>query len=120
MDVAVFFNAENCDKLKTQEEKDFFKFLKGSKAETSLSKRIEEKVEFAKKNSDWRKNYMTWQQTIDEEKEISFEEGAQANAIENARNFLKETDLSVEKIAQCCSLPLERVIALKDELKVES
>ena len=67
---------------------------------------------------------MTWQQTIDEEKEISFEEGreegALANAIENARNFLKETDLSVEKIAQCCSLPLERVIALKDELKVES
>ena len=116
----VFFNAKNCDKLKTQEEKDFFKFLKGSKAETSLSKRIEEKVEFAKKNSDWRKNYMTWQQTIDEEKEISFEEGAQANAIENARNLLRMNLLTEEQISQAVSLPLEQVIALKDELKTES
>ena len=70
---------------------------------------------------------MTWQQTIDEEKALAFEEGksegveigllqgAQTNAIENARNFLKEGD-SVEKIARCCSLPLEQVIALQKEL----
>ena len=119
----VFFNAENCDKLKTQEEKDFFKFLKGSKAETSLSKRIEEKVEFAKKNSEWRRNYMTWQQTIDEEKEIAFEkgreEGAQAKAVENTRNALK-IGLSPEQVVQITALPLEQVIALRDELKTES
>ncbi len=74
---------------------------------------------------------MTWQQTIDEEKALAFEEGksegrsegveigllqgAQAKAIENARNFLKEGD-PVEKIARCCSLPLEQVLALKKEL----
>ncbi len=119
----VFFNAENCDKLKTQEEKDFFKFLKGSKAETSLSKRIEEKVEFAKKNSEWRRNYMTWQQTIDEEKEIAFEkgreEGAQAKAVENAWNALK-IGLSPEQVVQITALPLEQVIALRDEVKTES
>ncbi len=112
----IFFNAKNCDKLKSQEERDFFSFLKGSKAETLLSKRIEEKVEFAKKNSVWRRNYMTWQQTIDEEKEIAFEEGAQANAIENARNFLQKSNLSAEMIADCCSLPLEQVLAIKEEL----
>ena len=123
----IFFNAKNCDKLKTEEQKDFFKFLKGSKAASSLSRRIEEKVEYAKKNPDWRRNYMTWQQTIDEEKALAFEEGksegveigllqgAQSKAIENARNFLKEGD-SVEKIARCCSLPLEQVIALQKEL----
>lgn len=116
----IFFNAENCDKLKTEEQKDFFKFLKGSKASSSLSKRIEEKVEYAKKNSDWRRNYMTWQQTIDEEKALAFEEGksegAQAKAIENARNFLKLNKLSSEEIAACCSLPLEQVLALQKEL----
>ena len=127
----IFFNAKNCDKLKTEEQKDFFKFLKGSKAASSLSRRIEKKVEYAKKNPDWRRNYMTWQQTIDEEKALAFEEGksegrsegveigllqgAQTNAIENARNLLKEDD-SVEKIARCCSLPLEQVIALQKEL----
>lgn len=45
----VFFNAAECDKLKTKEERDFFRFLKGENAETSLSRSIEEKVEFAKK-----------------------------------------------------------------------
>ena len=67
---------------------------------------------------------MTWQQTIDEEKEISFEEGraegVQANATENARNLLRMNLLTEEQISQAVSLPLERVIALKDELKVES
>lgn len=67
---------------------------------------------------------MTWQQTIDEEKEISFEEGraegVQANAIENARNLLRMNLLTEEQISQAVSLPLEQEIALKDELKVEN
>ncbi len=45
--------------------------------------------------------------------------GAHANAIESARNLLKETDLSAEKIAFCCSLPLEQVLTLKEELSAE-
>ena len=124
----VFFNARNCDKLKSTEEKDFFRFLTGGTAETGLTRSIEEKVEFAKKNSAWRRQYMTWQQTIDEEKDIAYEEGhdaglaegiaegARENAIANARNLLTETDLSPEKVARCCSLPLEEVLALKEEL----
>ena len=45
-------------------------------------------------------------------------EGARENAIANAKNFLKEGD-SPEKIARCCNLPLEQVIALKEELARE-
>ena len=48
------------------------------------------------------------------------EEAAEDARLENATNFLKETDLPLEKIALCCSLPLEQVIALADELKIES
>ena len=44
--------------------------------------------------------------------------GARETAIANAKNFLKEGD-SPEKIARCCSLPLEQVIALKEELAHE-
>ncbi|MBR1403957.1 MAG: hypothetical protein IJ558_07240 [Treponema sp.] len=47
------------------------------------------------------------------------EQGVQQNARENARNLLKEGD-APEKIARCCSLPLEEVLALKSELKTES
>ena len=69
---------------------------------------------------------MTWQQTIDEEKDIALEAGreegrklgARETAIANAKNLLKEGD-SPEKIARCCNLPLEQVIALKEELSHE-
>lgn len=59
---------------------------------------------------------MTWQQTIDEEKEISREEGreegARENAIENAKNALA-MGLSAEQAAQITGLPLEEVKALQ-------
>ena len=117
--IKVFFNAAECDKLKTKEERDFFHFLKGESAGTGLSQSILEKVEFAKKNMTWRRQYMTWQQTIDEEKYLAREEGARENAIANAKNFLNE-NISPETIARCCSLPLDEVLALKKELAHES
>ena len=45
-------------------------------------------------------------------------DGRIENAIANAKNFLKEGD-DPEKIARCCSLPLEQVLALKEELHDE-
>ena len=49
--------------------------------------------------------------------EYGKELGERQNAIASAKNLLSETDLSPEKIAKCCSLPLEQVLALKNELK---
>lgn len=46
-------------------------------------------------------------------------EGARETAIENAKNLLK-LGVASEIIAQGCSLPLEQVLALADELKVEN
>ena len=74
---------------------------------------------------------MTWQQTIDEEKDIAYEkghdaglelgreEGARETAIANAKNLLGEGILP-ETIARCCSLPLDEVLALKEEMITES
>lgn len=45
--------------------------------------------------------------------------GAQQTAIANAKNFLRETSLPEEQIARCCSLPLEQVLSLKEELARE-
>ncbi len=47
-------------------------------------------------------------------------DGAYAASIANAKNFLKKSNLSSEMIADCCSLPLEQVLALKEELTRES
>ena len=51
------------------------------------------------------------------QKQISFEEGEESAKITNARNLLKLNKLSDEEIAQCCSLPLEQVLTLKEELE---
>ena len=51
---------------------------------------------------------------IEVQKKIAVED----NKIANAKNLLQEGD-SPEKIARCCSLPLEQVLALKEELVAE-
>ena len=51
-------------------------------------------------------------------KREAFEDGMEEASRNNARNLLKEGD-SPEKIARCCSLPLEDVLALKEELSRE-
>ncbi|MCR4822182.1 MAG: Rpn family recombination-promoting nuclease/putative transposase [Treponema sp.] len=120
----VFFNAEDCDKLKSEKERDFFKFLKGQGAESDFSKRLESKVLLARKNAIWRKQYMTWQQTIDEEKEIAFQKGKDAGItqgqneaqISAAKNLLRMNLGTLEQIAEAADLPLETVLELKASL----
>ena len=47
-------------------------------------------------------------------------EGAQQTAMTNARNLLSMNLGTPEQIAQAVSLPLEQVLALKNELETES
>ena len=46
-------------------------------------------------------------------------EGIKQASIANAKNLLKKSKLSSEMIADCCTLPLEQVLALKEELSHE-
>ena len=48
------------------------------------------------------------------------EEGAKATAIANAKNLLRMNLGSLEQISQAVSLPLEQVLALKEELASEA
>lgn len=57
-----------------------------------------------------------WDEYVKVQREEAFEDGAEQKAIENAKNLLSKSNLSAEMIAECCSLPLERVLALKEEL----
>ena len=51
---------------------------------------------------------------------VHAEEAAEDRAIENAKKLLKKTNLSSELIADCTSLPLEEVLALKEEIAPEA
>lgn len=66
---------------------------------------------------------MTWEQTIIEErywaKIEGREEGAQQTAIANAKNALN-MGLTPEQASQITSLPLEQVLALKEEVALSN
>ena len=53
---------------------------------------------------------------IEVQKKIAAEDATEATKIANAKNLLK-LGVSSETIAQGCSLPLEQVLALKEELE---
>ncbi|WP_294429559.1 hypothetical protein [uncultured Treponema sp.] len=53
---------------------------------------------------------------IQVQKQIAVED----TKIANAKNFLQKANLSPEMIADCCSLPLEQVLALKEEIEREN
>lgn len=113
----LFFNASMCDKLKSEDEKLFFKYLRGEEADDEFTRTLNEKVALAKKNSFWRKQYMTWEQTIKEERKEAYkeayEEASLKTCITNAKKLLSLNKLSAEEIAQCCNLSLEQVLSLK-------
>lgn len=114
--IKVFFNTRACDRINDGNLRAFLKYLTGARADTDLTRRIEAKVARAKGNQDWRKNFMTWEQSIRYEGVRAGKERAR----ENAGNFLKMNVLSPEQIAQGCSLPLEEVLALKERLASDS
>ena len=59
---------------------------------------------------------MTWQQTIDEEKDIAFEEGKSEKAVEDAENLLRMSVGTVEQISQAIGLPLKQVMQIKERI----
>ena len=109
--------------MENDEEKNFFKFLAGHEAENDLTKTIDEKVNFAKLNMEWKKIYMTWQQTIDEEKDIAFEEGVRQGmecgieqgiykkSVEDALVLIRNYNVPAETAAQQMGAPLDMVLA---------
>ena len=61
---------------------------------------------------------MTWERQRTYDREEGMEIGARENAIANAKNALA-MGLSPEQASQITSLPLEQVLALKEELARE-
>ena len=48
------------------------------------------------------------------------EKGIEKGKVESAKNLLKLNKLSCDEIAQCCSLPIEEIKKLKEELETKS
>ena len=114
-----FFIAKNCAKMiENKEVRAFFDFLTTNKSADSFTSDLHSYVTNAKHNMQWRFQYMTWERQRTYDREEGMEIGARENAIANAKNALA-MGLSPEQASQITSLPLEQVLALKEELARE-
>jgi predicted transposase/invertase (TIGR01784 family) len=103
-----FFIAENYDKIKDEKQKAFLKLVVDNKPTNDFADKVSKLVDDAKRNTQWRKQFMDWEI----EKAYSFDagkqEGAQEKAVEAARNFYAN-GASVELIAKSLHMTEEQV-----------
>ena len=115
-----FFIAKNCAKMIENEEvRAFFDFLTTNKSADNFTSDLHSYVTNAKHNMQWRVQFMTWERQRAYDREEGIEIGSRETAIANAKNLLK-LGVSSETVAQGCSLPLEQVLALKEEIEREN
>ena len=109
--------------VEDKEVKDFFEFLISNRAADDYTNSLQDYVKAAKKNAQWKEQYMTYERiqayAYDNGKEAGIAEGisqgTQQKAVEAATELLKEGD-SPEKIARCIGLPLEQVLELQKQI----
>lgn len=106
-----FFIANNCDKILNEKQKAFLKLITSNVATDDFTKQLLSKVQNAKKNTQWRYNYMM---TYERQRAYDIELGEERKAVEAALIMIKEFNLTPELAAQKLNAPLEKVLeALK-------
>ena len=107
-----FFISDNCDKLLNEEQKAFMRLVSGCSSSNAFTDRVAHLTEDAKRNSEYRRQYMEWER----QKAYEYKRGKAEKAVETARNLLNLKLGTIEQIAQAVSLPLETVQQLAEEL----
>ncbi|MCR5079878.1 MAG: Rpn family recombination-promoting nuclease/putative transposase [Treponema sp.] len=113
-----FFVAKNCDKILNEKQKAFLELVIGRKPSNKFTERLAQLTEEAKKNTQWKRQYMDWerQRTYDYEdgKEagitIGLAEGAQQKAVEAAIILINKYHASPEEASEQMNAPLELVL----------
>ena len=112
----VFYICKNYDKLLDARQKAFLRMVTQNSSSDDFTRRVGGLVENAKRNTQWRQQFMEWDREMacmrakgrEEGREEGLAEGARQNAVENARNF-KAAGVDVNIIAKCVGLSVEEV-----------
>lgn len=87
----------------------------GRKPKDEFCERIARLTEEAKKNTQWRKQYMDWER----QRTYDFEAGEQKKAEETATNMLRKK-YPPSEISELTGLSKEKVLELQKQLTVEN
>ena len=103
-----FFISKNCAKLLDERQKAFLRMVTENKASDKFTGRVLELLRDAKRNTQWRKQYMEWEREKTYIREDAIEEGRQEKAVEAARSFYAN-GASLELIAKSLNMTVEQV-----------
>ena len=91
-----------------------------NKSESSFTDKIQDLVADAKKNIQWKRQYMDLEReklyAYDAGLEKGLEQGAKETSVENAKNLLKMNVLTHEQVATAIGLSIEEVEELAKEI----
>lgn len=106
-----FFISKNCDRILNKRQKAFLRMVTENKASDDFTSRIKSLVDDAKRNTQWRKQYMEWER----EKTYERDAGREEQALEDALMLIKKYNATPETAASDTGAPLDKVLeALKE------
>ena len=112
-----FFIASNCDKIiANKEQHAFLKMVIQNKSESAFTDTLLNLVKDAKKNIQWKRQYMDLEREKLYAYDNGIEEGAKKKAIEAAKNLLRMNVITTEQIAAATGISIEEVTVLKESL----
>ncbi|MBO4628494.1 MAG: hypothetical protein J5687_00950 [Treponema sp.] len=103
--------------IEDEELKAFFKFLISNKPGNEYTSTLKQYVEDAKKNMQWRHQYMTYLRQRAYDLEEGREQGRNEKAEEAAKNALA-LEIPADKVTKITGLSLEKVLELQEHIKV--
>lgn len=123
--VKLFFNTAGTRGNVSPETKAFLKYVGGIPSEDAYVKKLQSKIEAAKSNEEWRREYMTLLMRDKENIEKGFQEGIkegmQAGATEEklrmVKSLLQMNSLSDEEIVDAAQMTMEELQEIKKDLK---
>ncbi|MEE3410992.1 MAG: Rpn family recombination-promoting nuclease/putative transposase [Treponema sp.] len=108
----VFYICKNYDKLLDTRQKAFLRMVTQNSSSDDFTRRVGGLVENAKRNTQWRQQFMEWDREMAcmraKGREEGLAEGARQNAIENARSFYAN-GASLELIAKSLNMTVKQV-----------
>ena len=114
-----FFISKNCDKILNERQKAFLRMVIENKASDEFTGKVKKLVDDAKRNAQWRKQYMEWEREKTYIREDAIEEGRsqgkEEKAVEAALTLIRDYNETPEVAAEKMGAPLDLVLeALKE------
>jgi len=120
----VFYICKNYDKLLDARQKAFLRMVTQNSSSDDFTQRVGGLVENAKRNTQWRQQFMEWDREMAymraKGREEGRKEGAQEKAVEDAVMLIKKYKASLEAAAQDAGAPLDKVLEALEAAPAET